>query len=242
MAYNRDFEVIEEQVAKYLSSTVNRVKNEEDVDVLASLTKLIKKNVPLSLRKYVAAYLLKEVLQHSHSYGRALRYNNSKKSKPKAKHEYKSVEKTETSAADVHVHHERVQIPAEEAVSIFVSIGKNRRVFPRDLVGLLIAVGGLERDRIGDIKVLANYSFVQLYANDAQTAIDKLNGYDYRGRKLAVSFSRQREEGESADVEDLNESAEDQYMEEDAEMAAEDAAAYAAAEKAASDKEPFGLN
>ena len=51
MAYNRDFEVIEEQVAKYLSSTVNRVKNEEDVDVLASLTKLIKKNVPLSLRK-----------------------------------------------------------------------------------------------------------------------------------------------------------------------------------------------
>jgi hypothetical protein len=149
---------------------------------------------------------------------------------------------TETPAADVHVHHERVQIPAEEAVSIFVSIGKNRRVFPRDLVGLLIAVGGLERDRIGDIKVLANYSFVQLYANDAQTAIDKLNGYDYRGRKLAVSFSRQREEGESADVEDLNESAEDQYMEEDAEMAAEDAAAYAAAEKAASDKEPFGLN
>jgi RNA recognition motif-containing protein len=106
----------------------------------------------------------------------------------------------------------------------------------------LIAVGVLERDRIGDIKVLANYSFVQLYANDAQTAIDKLNGYDYRGRKLAVSFSRQREEGESADVEDLNESAEDQYMEEDAEMAAEDAAAYAAAEKAASDKEPFGLN
>ena len=160
----------------------------------------------------------------------------------KAKHEYKSVEKTETSAADVHVHHERVQIPAEEAVSIFVSIGKNRRVFPRDLVGLLIAVGGLERDRIGDIKVLANYSFVQLYANDAQTAIDKLNGYDYRGRKLAVSFSRQKSDDDLADDADVDETAEEQYSEEDAEMSAEDAAAYAAAEKAASDKEPFGLN
>ena len=94
MAYNRDFEVIEEQVAKYLESTVNRVKNEEDVDVLASLNKLFKKNVPLSLRKYVAAYFLKEILKHSHSYGKAMRYNNSKKSNPKVKHEYKTVEKT----------------------------------------------------------------------------------------------------------------------------------------------------
>ena len=245
MAYNRDFEIIEEQIAKYLESTVNRVKNEEDVDVLASLNKLIKKNVPLSLRKYVSAYLLKEILKHSHSYGRAMRYNNSKKSNQKAKHEFKATEKVEEQTTEPRVHHERVQIPADEAVSIFVSIGKNRRVFPRDLVGLLIAVGGLERDRIGDIKVLANYSFVQLYSNDAQTAIEKLNGYDYRGRKLAVSFSRQKSEEELAD----NENAESQDFDaksqdyvEDEEMAAEDAAAYAAAEKAASDKEPFGLN
>ena len=151
-------------------------------------------------------------------------------------------EKTEEQVAEVRVHHERVQIPEDEATSIFVSIGKNRRVFPRDLVGLLIAVGGLERDRIGDIKVLANYSFVQLYANDARTAIDKLNGYDYRGRKLAVSFSRQKSDDDLADDSDVNEIAEDQYSEEDTEMSAEDAAAYAAAEKAASDKEPFGLN
>ena len=147
--------------------------------------------------------------------------NNSKKSNPKVKHEYKTVEKTEEQVAEVRVHHERVQIPEDEATSIFVSIGKNRRVFPRDLVGLLIAVGGLERDRIGDIKVLANYSFVQLYANDAQTAIDKLNGYDYRGRKLAVSFSRQKSDDDLADDSDVNEIAEDQYSEEDAEMSAE---------------------
>ncbi|MCQ2590877.1 MAG: hypothetical protein MJ179_10675, partial [Treponema sp.] len=86
-------------------------------------------------------------------------------------------------------------------------------------------------------KVLANYSFVQLYTEDAQTAIDKLNGYDYRGRKLAVSYSHQKEEGaEPAEKESFMSDA--QISE--AEMAAEDAAAYAAAEKAAKDKEPFG--
>ena len=60
----------------------------------------------------------------------------------------------------------------------------------------MISVGGLERDRIGDIRVLANYSFVQLFTEDADKAINALNGYDYRGRKLAVSFSRKREDAE----------------------------------------------
>ena len=48
-------------------------------------------------------------------------------------------------------------------------------IYPRDLVGVLIAIAGIDRDRIGDIKVLANYSFVQLYAADAQVVIDNPN-------------------------------------------------------------------
>ena len=138
----------------------------------------------------------------------------------------------------------RVEIPEDQATSIFISIGKNRRVYPRDLVGILIAIAGIDRERIGDIKVLANYSFVQLYTEDAQTAIDKLNGYDYRGRKLAVSYSRQKSDAEGEASETPAEEVESQteYSAEEAEMAAEDAAAYAAAEKAAADKEPFGVN
>jgi hypothetical protein len=140
--------------------------------------------------------------------------------------------------------HPRVEIPEDQATSIFISIGKNRRVYPRDLVGILIAIAGIDRERIGDIKVLANYSFVQLYTEDAQTAIDKLNGYDYRGRKLAVSYSRQKSDADAEGAATEAETAESQtpYSAEEAEMAAEDAAAYAAAEKAAADKEPFGVN
>ncbi|UKI53327.1 MAG: DbpA RNA binding domain-containing protein [Treponema sp.] len=62
----------------------------------------------------------------------------------------------------------RVQIDPELAATIFISIGRNRRVFPRDLVGLLVGGAGLDRDRIGDIRVLANYSFVQLFKEDAE--------------------------------------------------------------------------
>ena len=100
----------------------------------------------------------------------------------------------------------RVQIDPSLATTIFIGIGRNRRVYPRDLVGLLVSVAGLDRERIGDIRVLANYSFIQLFTEDCEKAIATLNGYEYRGRKLSVSYSRQKEEGEGAAENESSES------------------------------------
>lgn len=243
MAFNREFELNEAQLEDFLKNATEKVKTSENVDLLSDLNKLFKKNVPLTVRKYVIAYLLKEALKHYHSFGnrrdrfernervdrndRNQRYNRQERNFRQEYHQERTeapAETTETAAAEEErPRHPRVEIPEDQATSIFISIGKNRRVYPRDLVGILIAIAGIDRERIGDIKVLANYSFVQLYTEDAQTAIDKLNGYDYRGRKLAVSYSRQKSDADAA------------------EDSAEDAAAYAAAEKAAADKEPFGV-
>lgn len=247
--YNRGFEINEDKTADLLTSAVEKITTEEDIDTLTELIKLFKKNVPLTRRKYVTAYLLKETLKHYHSFNKNNNRNNQKsRSRDDAKNyknEYKQsakAEKVVETAVETEEkpRHPRVEIDPDKATSIFISIGKNRRVYPRDLVGILIAIAGIDRERIGDIKVLANYSFVQLYTEDAQIAIDKLNGYDYRGRKLAVSYSHQKEEGADADAD----APKDNFMNEsqisEAEMAAEDAAAYAAAEKAAKDKEPFG--
>lgn len=244
--YNRGFEINEDKTADLLTSAVEKITTEEDIDTLTELIKLFKKNVPLTRRKYVTAYLLKETLKHYHSFNKNNRNNQKNHSRDDSKsykNEYKQSSKAEKAVENTLVEteekprHPRVEIDPDKATSIFISIGKNRRVYPRDLVGIIIAIAGIDRERIGDIKVLANYSFVQLYTEDAQTAIDKLNGYDYRGRKLAVSYSHQKEEGaEPAEKESFMSDA--QISE--AEMAAEDAAAYAAAEKAAKDKEPFG--
>lgn len=265
MSYNRGFEVIENQVADYLKSATERVKNSENIDTLIELNKLFKKNVPLNVRKYVVAFMLKESLKHFHSYsgssrergGRQDRDRGERSSRGKSSRESRDFrsekrsdviqknERAEISESEERPRHPRVIIPESEATSIFISIGKNRHVFPRDLVGVLIAIAGIDRDRIGDIKVLANYSFVQLYAADAQIVIDKLNGYDYRGRKLAVSYSRQSAEGEDDENLDENENFQDDFASNEVseqEMSAEDAAAYAAAEKAAANKEPFGVN
>ncbi|MBP5519660.1 MAG: DbpA RNA binding domain-containing protein [Treponema sp.] len=260
MAFNRDFEINEAQLSEFLESATDRVRTSENVDLLSDLNKLFKKNVPLTVRKYVIAYLLKEALKHYHPFGnrrdrferneRNERSERNNRSRQERSFRQERTERVSEPVAEVseeeRPRHPRVEIPENEATSIFISIGKNRRVYPRDLVGILIAIAGIDRERIGDIKVLANYSFVQLYTSDAQTAIDKLNGYEYRGRKLAVSYSRQKSENDEVS-ESESPASEESYAsqvqsEEVAQMAAEDAAAYAAAEKAAADKVPFGVN
>lgn len=235
----RNFEVNEEQTAAFLANALSNVETDLDIDSLAALVKLFKKNVPFSRRKYVTAYLLREALKHDHSF-RSNRFerNNSKRNEARENNrESNKPAKTVVEAAaapqEERQPHPRVEIPEELSTTIFISIGRNRRVFPRDLVSLLINAGGLARDRIGNIKVLANYSFVQLYTEDTEKTIAALNDYEYRGRRLAVNLSRLKSEEVPAEDEAVEAQTEEEKM------SAEDAAAYAAAEKAASN-EPFG--
>lgn len=231
--YNRrDSEIDMNSVAAFLQDAVDKVKTQENLDLLTELKKVFKKNVPLTLRNYVAAYLVKETVKHFHGTYRS-RKNDFRDNKKTFRDRTVRDSKAAETATEDRTPRPRVQIDPELAATIFISIGRNRRVFPRDLVGLLVGGAGLERDRIGDIRVLANYSFVQLFKEDAEKAISVLNGYDYRGRKLAVSYSRTK------DDEMLDDDAVPMSAGLDDQAAAEDAAAYAAATKA-SGNEAFG--
>ncbi|MEE3410360.1 MAG: DbpA RNA binding domain-containing protein [Treponema sp.] len=247
MRYNnrRETEINYDRIAEFLKASVQQVKTQEDVDVLIQLKKVFKKNVPFTLRGYLAAYLLKVATGNARRpfVPRGDHENFSKDNFRSRRDESRHDAKAEGSDAESrHEPHPRVEIDPALATTIFVGIGRNRRVFPRDLVGLLIGVAGLDRERIGDIRVLANYSFVQLFTEDADKAINALNGYDYRGRKLSVSYSRQKDDDESASapVEGEGASSEQaQPSQELSEQEREDAAAYAAAEKA-SENQGFG--
>lgn len=78
--------------------------------------------------------------------------------------------------------------------TIFVSIGRNRRVFPRDLSKLFTQTLDIPPADVGSIKVLDNYSFIDIPSSHAQTAIDTLDGTDFHGRKITVNFARNKEE------------------------------------------------
>jgi hypothetical protein len=132
---------------------LRRIKEEEDPDVLNRYRSIIRKNVPLTLRSYFTAYMLKQSL---------------------------SGEKRKKQSAKI--------------TKLFLSMGKNRRVFPRDLIQLFMDRLKAERSQIHDIKVLDNYSFMEVDSSLADRAIKELSGIEFKGRNLAVNYARRRED------------------------------------------------
>ncbi len=199
----------EDRFVELLQQAVEKVKTEEDPVELNQYRKLFKKNVPLTLRMYVAAYLAKNAAGGRDNFRNKRDRNENRRNREPRELRENREEK------NVHVEREsfekregfdkregrqdrepapRVVIPEEQAATIFISIGRNRRVFPRDLIGLIVTHANIDRSRIGDIRVLDNYSFVQLYSEDCASVIDSLNGTSFRGRKLNVSYSRKKDE------------------------------------------------
>ena len=83
---------------------------------------------------------------------------------------------------------------SSKQTKLFLSMGKNRRVFPRDLIQLFADRLKAERSQIHDIKVLDNYSFVEIDSSLAERAIKELSGIEFKGRNLAVNYARKRED------------------------------------------------
>jgi hypothetical protein len=82
----------------------------------------------------------------------------------------------------------------EDSKRIFISIGRNRRVFPREILGLIIAKTGVSRDNIGAIRILDNYSFVQVRDTVADQIIEALDNHVFRGRTLTVNYAKTRKD------------------------------------------------
>ncbi|HUV07362.1 MAG TPA: DbpA RNA binding domain-containing protein, partial [Spirochaetia bacterium] len=81
--------------------------------------------------------------------------------------------------------------------TLFVSIGKNRRVYPKDLTELFMNNLNLKRSDIGEIKIFDNYAFVDVSLDYATDAISKLTGTSFRGRRITVNRARKKERKEA---------------------------------------------
>ncbi|MDR3283706.1 MAG: DbpA RNA binding domain-containing protein [Treponema sp.] len=176
MAYYRRFDgnagsgFSDEDFVHFVRDVADKIRAGEDAAEIIRFKKLFKKNVPLGMRSSAAALITKLMLERnngrfSHSPGQ---FSNGRESRRPF---YSTID-------------------SADSVIVYIGIGKNRQVFTRDILTLLIQIGGVARDRIGDIRGLDSYSFVQLYAEDAEQVIRRLNGYNFRGKILSVSLSR----------------------------------------------------
>ncbi len=207
MAYNNNregFKLNEENIASFLADAVNRVEkaSNAEIETLKQIKKLFKKNVPFSRRSYVAALLIKNANSgfKSNRFSRtekSEKFGRSDRNDRFSRNENRQMERNPEERKERAEKSPRAAIDPALSDTIFISVGRSRGVFPRDLVGLLASVAGLERSRIGEIRVLSNYSFITLFAEDCDKTIKALNDYEYRGRKLSVSYSRKKGENEA---------------------------------------------
>lgn len=80
--------------------------------------------------------------------------------------------------------------PEEGMVKLFLSLGKRDRINPGDIVGMLHNECHLERGSVGHIKLMPNFSFVEVKEEIAQQAIDQSRQAKLRGKSFKLDFDR----------------------------------------------------
>jgi hypothetical protein len=85
-----------------------------------------------------------------------------------------------------------------EGTTLFFSMGKRQRLYPRILIDLAIDVAGLAPESIGEVRAFDNYSFADIDPAKASALIAALDGYEFRGRKLSVGPAKKRDEAGEA--------------------------------------------
>jgi ATP-dependent RNA helicase DeaD len=206
-------------LAGVIDRVLSRIKN-EDKSELSRLRSRIRRQVPLLMRPYFMASLLKSMLP-------ARAAEAGAPSRPPAGRTRAAAAPVPAPAAPVPPRGqrgrfgrtdsgrgdagrpeggrgeaargeraERGERPASsgDSTQLFVSIGRNRRVFARDLTELFTAKLQLAPGDIRDVRVFDKYSFVDIAPSKAADAISRLTGTEMKGRPITVNYAKKKEE------------------------------------------------
>ena len=206
-----------EKTKKTVSLILEKVANEADLQLLSEYNSLFKKEVSFFRRSWAAAYLLMLCDQ-----GKLHIPGAGKAAHRKAKDERFSKDSDSNTGGVASSGPassgpagngvastegtQRYPLSDEESVKLFFSAGRSRRVFPREILGIINTKTAIAKEDIGAIRILDNYSFVQVRDTVAPKIIEALNGVSFRGRALTVNYAKSRKNGE--DENDLAENEE----------------------------------
>ena len=191
----------EESIRNRIRILLDEIQNKTDPVVLNRCRSIFRQEVSFFHRSYMAAYLLllAEGSDQTMEKSSELSADNASRSgsrggKKKGFFRDKQAKKARAESSDESRAENPRVLSEEESTQLFVSIGRNRKVFPREILALIIARAKIGRDDIGMIRVLDNYSFVQVRSAVSDAIIEALNGTAFRGRTLTVNYARSREE------------------------------------------------
>jgi hypothetical protein len=190
----------EERLKNRIRVLLDEIQTEVDPELLNRYRALFRREVSFFQRSYMAAYLLLLAEEGSPAQGKAPFARPSRKEAPKGKPAKdgkkgrKEFRRDGEAEGEAEKKEFRNELPEDESVRLFVSVGRNRKIFPREILGLINAKTEVAREDIGNIRILDNYSFVQVRTEVAEKVIEALNGQPFRGRTLTVNYARAKKE------------------------------------------------
>jgi len=183
-------------------------RNEIDLRLLEEYSFLFKKEVPLLKRSKAAAYMLM-LCDQGKNIRHPIRENFHNAPKP-YRNRNETVDEKRGNTGDIPQTERHYPLAEEDSKRLFFSVGRSRRVFPREILGLINTKTSISREDIGAIKILDNYSFVQVRDTVAGKIIETLNGQNFRGRPLTVNYAKSREEQEEEESEQSQDNPEEE--------------------------------
>jgi hypothetical protein len=182
-----------EKTKKNIARILDRVKGEADPHLLNEYRSLFKKEVSFFRRSWAAAYLLMLYDQGAlEQGGKFRRQGGPYQAEQSGGREQRPRAGRSPSPEWANREEPHPSLPESESRRLFFSMGRNRRLFPREILGLINTKTSVSRDDIGAIRILDNYSFVQVRDTVADTIIGALDGQTFRGRTLAVNYAKAR--------------------------------------------------
>jgi len=182
-----------EKARKNLDSILEKMYGNTDLALLEEYRRLYKSKISLFRRSWAAAWLFmyydqKETPSFSRGVEKQRPVDGGKSRIPD--------EKQPSASSSSSASESETFLSEEESKRLFLSIGKNRRLYPREIISFISSKTSAGKEDIGAIRILDNYSFIQVRDTKADEIIGALNGIKFRGRTLAVNFAKPKS-GES---------------------------------------------
>ena len=81
----------------------------------------------------------------------------------------------------------------EDFKTIFINIGKSRRLFAKDIAGMILASKKAEKSDLKRIKVFDSYSFIDVTSSKAEDIINVINSVTFKGKKLSADYAKKQQ-------------------------------------------------
>ena len=198
-----------EALDAFLDGILAELDEPADPVALNEIRAAFRKRVPFSKRSYAAAALILRAAGLSRGSSRpavrepfapaAKEQGNGKGRRPEARPAAKNPGARLAQEAQAEGRPAQPPRPrfVGEGTTLFFSMGKRQRFYPRILIDLLLDVAGLPPESIGDVRAFDNYSFADIEPDKAPKVIEALDGYEFKGRKLSVGPAKKRDEQSS---------------------------------------------